>query len=108
LAECSTAVGQVFNIGAINEISILELAREVIQTLDELKVRPSALDNEDSLIRFVPYEQAYQTDFEDMRRRVPDTSKIQRLIGWQPSYTLERPSKTLLQTTLVKTFYKIG
>jgi UDP-glucose 4-epimerase len=76
LAKCSEAVGQVFNIGTTNKISILELARKVIQILDELKVRPSALDGENSLIRFVPYEEAYHTDFKDMRRRVPDTSKI--------------------------------
>jgi UDP-glucose 4-epimerase len=104
LAECSTAVGQVFNIGATNEISILELARKVIQTLDELKIRPSALDNQDSLIRFVPYEQAYQTDFEDMRRRVPDTSKIQRLIGWQPSYTLDETLKDIFASYMGKDF----
>ena len=45
LAECSKAVGQVFNIGTTDEISILELAHKVFQALDELKVRPPVLDS---------------------------------------------------------------
>lgn len=102
LAECPEAVGQVFNIGATDEISILELARKVIRTLDELKVRPSVSDSESSLIKFVPYEEAYQTDFEDMRRRVPDTSKIQQLIGWQPNYTLDETLKDIVASYMGK------
>ena len=102
LAECPEAVGQVFNIGATDEISILELARQVIQTLDKLKVRPSALDRGNSLIRFVPYAQAYHADFEDMRRRVPDTSSIQQLIGWKPEHTLDETLRDIVADYLGK------
>ena len=43
----------------------------------------------DEPIVFVPYDQAYQTDFEDMRRRVPDNRKIQEFIGWTPRLSLD-------------------
>ncbi len=72
------AVGQVFNIGSREEITILELAQRVL-----------ARSGSRSEIRLIPYEQAYEAGFEDMRRRVPDTSKIQALIGWQPTLSLD-------------------
>ena len=88
LAECPAAVGQVFNIGTTNEISILDLARRVIQITSGLKASPSSEHSEEP-IDFIPYEEAYDADFEDMRRRVPDTTKIQQFIGWQPQRTLD-------------------
>jgi UDP-glucose 4-epimerase len=72
------AYGEVFNIGADEEISILDLAREV-QRMTESK----------SEITIVPYEEAYEPGFEDMQRRVPDTSKIRSLLGWHPTKSLE-------------------
>jgi UDP-glucose 4-epimerase len=48
----------------------------------------------DERIRFVPYEEAYAAGFEDMRRRIPDTSRIRALIGWEPKIPL---SETLRQ-----------
>ena len=66
LMDHSDSVGQVFNIGSTEEISILQLAEKV-----------KALTNSASEIVFVPYDEAYEEGFEDMPRRVPDTSKIQ-------------------------------
>jgi UDP-glucose 4-epimerase len=71
------AYGEVFNIGADEEISILDLAREV-QRMTESK----------SEIAIVPYEEAYEPGFEDMQRRIPDTSKIRSLLGWHPTKSL--------------------
>ena len=78
LAEHPNAVGQVFNIGATQEISIHRLAERVI-----------ALTNSRSEIVLVPYEQAYAPGFEDMRRRAPDLSKIHQLIGYAPRCSLD-------------------
>jgi UDP-glucose 4-epimerase len=71
------AYGEVFNIGSDEEISMLDLAREV-QRMTESK----------SEITIVPYEAAYEPGFEDMQRRVPDTSKIRSLLGWHPTKSL--------------------
>jgi nucleoside-diphosphate-sugar epimerase len=72
------AYGEVFNVGADEEISILGLARKV-----------RALTGSRSRIVLVPYDQAYEEGFEDMFRRIPDTTKIRRLLGWQPTRTLD-------------------
>ena len=48
-----------------------------------------ALTGSTSSIRFVPYETAYAPGFEDMRRRVPDTTRARQLVGWEPSYALD-------------------
>jgi UDP-glucose 4-epimerase len=71
------AYGEVFNIGSDEEISMLDLAREV-KRMTESK----------SEITIVPYEEAYEPGFEDMQRRVPDTSKIRSLLGWHPTKSL--------------------
>jgi nucleoside-diphosphate-sugar epimerase len=71
------AVGEVFNVGSTEEISILELAR---------RVREAAGSN--SEITTVPYDEAYEEGFEDMRRRVPDTTKVSSLLGWRPTMSL--------------------
>jgi len=71
------AYGEVFNIGADEEISIVDLARQV-QRMTESK----------SEITIVPYEEAYEPGFEDMQRRIPDTSKIRSLLGWHPTKSL--------------------
>ena len=78
LAEQPEAVGQVFNIGNAEEITITGLAERII-----------ALTNSPSTIQYVPYDQAYAPGFEDMRRRVPSLEKIQKLIGYQPTCTLD-------------------
>jgi UDP-glucose 4-epimerase len=78
LMEHPGAVGQIFNIGNTEEVSILELARRVI-----------ALTNSTSTIQMVPYEVAYEAGFEDMARRIPDLTKIHALIGYRPTVGLD-------------------
>jgi UDP-glucose 4-epimerase len=72
------AVGQVFNIGTVEEISIRELAERV-----------KTLTGSTSPIVTVPYDQAYEAGFEDMPRRVPDIGKIHALIGYEPKVRLD-------------------
>lgn len=78
LADEPTAIGQVFNIGGTEEVTIEQLARRTV-----------ALADSASEIVYIPYGEAYEEGFEDMRRRVPDIAKIGRLIGWQPTVDLD-------------------
>ena len=78
LGHHDAVAGEVYNIGNSQEISIHSLAQLV-------KERAASA----SEIVFVPYDQAYEMGFEDMRRRVPDISKIRAAIGWQPTTPLE-------------------
>jgi UDP-glucose 4-epimerase len=72
------AVGQVFNIGNGQEITIGDLAARI-----------KALTRSASAIVHVPYEQAYEAGFEDMPRRVPDISKVRSLVGYEPTVELD-------------------
>jgi len=78
LAEDDRAVGKVFNVGSSEEVSIGELAERVIK-----------LTGSTSEIRYISYEEAYGEGFEDMMRRVPDITKIQKLTGWTPRVNLD-------------------
>jgi UDP-glucose 4-epimerase len=78
LIESQKAVGEVYNIGSDREVTILELAERV-----------KSLTGSDSRIVFVPYDQAYEEGFEDMQRRIPDLSKIHKLIDYQPTFDLD-------------------
>jgi len=78
LAGAPAAVGRVFNVGSTEQVSILDLARRVID-----------LTGSASEMVFVPYEKAYAEGFEDMARRVPDITRIGETLGWQPEYSLE-------------------
>jgi len=71
------AVGQVFNIGNKEEVSILKLA-EIVK----------ALTGSSSKIEFIPYDKAYEAGFEDMPRRVPDLTKVRALVGYEPKVQL--------------------
>lgn len=97
LAEGAGAVGQVYNVGSTEEVTILELAERVLHTVRTLDAPHSTVSPQDEGIVFVPYEEAYEAGFEDMRRRVPDTGKIKALIGWEPQVVLE---ETLRRVTL--------
>jgi UDP-glucose 4-epimerase len=77
LAEHPQAVGQVFNIGSDDEITIEHLAEQV-----------RAIVGSKSEIVRIPYDDAYEEGFEDMRRRAPDISKVRALIGFQPKHDL--------------------
>jgi UDP-glucose 4-epimerase len=72
------AVGQVINIGSTQEVTIMALANRIRD-----------LVGSQSPIKLVPYEEAYESGFEDMPRRVPDLSKVTALIGYQPRHTLD-------------------
>jgi UDP-glucose 4-epimerase len=78
LMDSSEAVGQVFNIGSNEEISIRALAERV-----------KAITQSDSEIVYVPYDQAYEEGFEDMPRRIPDISKVSELVGFRPEMSLD-------------------
>jgi len=52
----------------------------------------------DSEITLVPYEEAYESGFEDMRRRIPDTSKIEGLLGWRPTRTLDEILEDVIES----------
>ncbi|MCA9743081.1 MAG: GDP-mannose 4,6-dehydratase [Deferribacteres bacterium] len=78
LMEQPKAVGQIFNIGNNQEVSIMELAERVIKIIGSK-----------SKIKQIPYEEAYEAGFEDMTRRVPDLTKIKKLIGYKPTVGLD-------------------
>ena len=77
LVDSREAEGQVFNVGANEEISIAGLAERVTEQLDS-----------DSSIVKVSYDDAYEEGFEDMPRRVPNTAKVRELLGWAPQRDL--------------------
>ncbi len=85
LADCTDAHGEVFNIGTDEEVSINELARRVREKCGS-----------SSPIVHIPYEEIYGHSFEDMRRRVPDLSKIHEFVGYRPEVGLDE----LLQRTI--------
>jgi UDP-glucose 4-epimerase len=73
LSGCPEAAGQVFNVGSSHEV-----------TINELAARVQALTGSQSPIVHVPYAEAYQPGFEDLRRRVPDLRKVERVVGHRP------------------------
>ena len=77
LLDNKESIGNIYNIGSQELITIKELAEEIIKRT-----------NSKSEIKTIPYEEAYDVGFEDMRRRYPDTSKIKSLVNWQPEHTL--------------------
>jgi len=85
LMDTTDSIGQVFNIGSTEEISILQLAEKVKE-----------LTQSTSEIVFVPYDDAYEEGFEDMPRRVPDTTKINQLVGFKAEMTLDGILETVI------------
>jgi UDP-glucose 4-epimerase len=78
LAHDDRAVGEIFNLGNPNEITISDLAQRVIR-----------LTGSTSRIQYVPYDQAYESGFEDMGRREPDISKVVALTGYRPAVDVD-------------------
>jgi UDP-glucose 4-epimerase len=102
LAESPQAEGEVFNVGSAEEVSILELARRILELVDSYRARVGQAGHEsengqEKRITLVPYEQAYEAGFEDMQRRVPDTSKILRCVGWKPRRSLNETLEDVIQ-----------
>jgi UDP-glucose 4-epimerase len=79
LSQEPRATGEIFNVGSSDEITILELAQRIVQRAHSR-----------SEIKLIPYDLAYGSGFEDMRRRVPSTDKIKTIIGWQPTVPLDQ------------------
>ena len=82
--DSDKAVGQVFNVGNNQQISIMELAKKVIE-----------ITGSKSSIEKIAYEKAYPEGFEDMQRRVPDISKIRQVLGWFPEINLDQIIKDI-------------
>jgi UDP-glucose 4-epimerase len=78
LMEEPAAESQIFNVGSRTEVTILDLANMV------KKITKSS-----SKIKHIPYEEAYESGFEDMRSRKPNIKKVTRLIGWKPKIELQ-------------------
>ncbi len=77
--DSDKTIGEVFNIGNNQQVTIMELAKKVIE-----------LTGSKSEIEKIPYEEAYPEGFEDMQRRVPDISKIKQVLGWEPEINLDQ------------------
>jgi UDP-glucose 4-epimerase len=92
LMATPSASGQVFNIGSDVPVSILELARRVV-----------AMANSASNIDFQSYGDAYGSDFEDIRRRVPDLSRLKSTINFQPQYKLDDIIQELIESKGIDT-----
>ncbi len=82
--DSDKAVGQVFNVGNNSQISIMELAKKVIE-----------ITGSKSSIEKIAYEKAYPEGFEDIQRRVPDISKIKQVLGWEPKINLDQIIKDI-------------
>ena len=85
LMDAEQAVGEIFNIGGTEEISIFDLANKIIQATGST-----------STVELVPYDKAFEKDFEDMQRRVPGIDKIREFIGFEPRTDLD----TILEHTI--------
>jgi len=73
-----TTIGEVFNVGGVGETTIKQLAEKIIEQT-----------NSTSTISYTSYTEAYPPGYEDMQRRVPDTSKLQSHLDWKPTHTLD-------------------
>ena len=80
-------LGEVFNVGGFGEISINELASRIIK-----------VTNSKSKIQKIPYSEAYPDGYEDMQRRVPDTSKISEVTGWKASKSLDDSLREIVES----------
>ena len=92
ISSAENTIGEVFNIGGKGEISILNLAKLVIDQT-----------NSSSTINFTNYQDAYAVGFEDMQRRVPDITKIKKFIGWEPVIDLKTIISDVAKSEIKKT-----
>ena len=92
ISSAENTFGEVFNIGGKGEISILNLAKLVINQT-----------NSSSSINFTNYQDAYAVGFEDMQRRVPDITKIKKFLGWEPVIDLKTIISDVAKSEITKT-----
>jgi UDP-glucose 4-epimerase len=78
IMDSNKTIGDYFNVGGVGETTIRELAEKIIQ-----------LTKSKSSVKNISYSDAYPAGFEDMQRRVPDITKIKKVIGWAPTHTLD-------------------
>jgi UDP-glucose 4-epimerase len=86
LLDHPQAVGDVFNVGGTEEISILELAERI-----------KAVTGSSSPVGLIPYHDVFGDQYEDTLRRVPDTTKIDQLLGWKPQRDLDGIIKRIVE-----------
>ncbi len=86
LIKNDNAVGEVFNVGGLREITIADLARKIIK-----------MTGSQSTVQLIPYDEVFDKDFEDMQRRVPGIEKINRLIGYRPQTDLDAILKYVIE-----------
>ena len=91
LMDRPEAVGEIYNIGASTEISILDLARRVKE------ITKSA-----SPIVLIPYDDAYEAGYQDMPRRIPDTSKLRNLVGFAPTTDIDEIVDSVMKSFLAR------
>ena len=84
--DADSTVGEVYNVGTQQEIAIVDLARRIIE-----------LTESRSEIAFVPFEEAYGDDFEDMPRRVPSLAKIRKAVGYEPTIGLDETLESVIE-----------
>jgi UDP-glucose 4-epimerase len=92
IGNSSESIGEVYNVGGVGEVSILDLAQKIKSVL-----------NSESKITFLPYGDAYPPGFEDMRRRVPDISKITQQFNWKPENALDKIISDVADSLIKKT-----
>lgn len=97
LADCDAAAGEIFNLGSDEEVTIAELARRVRATCASA-----------SPIEQVPHDRIYGRSFEDMRRRVPDLTKIRRFVGYRPAVRLDELIGTFVRHQQITTALEVG
>lgn len=95
LMKTSEAIGQVYNLGSQEEITIENLAIKI-------KSKLQALDFKNIEIQKIPYQEAYETGFEDMQRRMPDLQKIKSLIQFQPTKSLDKILDDVIQEKIAQ------
>ena len=86
LSKDGRAEGEVFNIGNTEEITILDLAKRIVN-----------LTGSSSEISYIPYEKAYEEGFEDMRKRKPNIDKITKLFKWKPDHSLDDTLRSIIK-----------
>jgi UDP-glucose 4-epimerase len=95
LADCPEAIGEVFNIGSTEEVRIVDLAKWIISLIPgDTSKDPEVI--KDNAIQYIPYDKAYAVGFEDMRKRVPDNSKIRTYTGWKPRHNLDQTLRDII------------
>jgi UDP-glucose 4-epimerase len=89
--DSEKSIGQVFNIGNNEQISIKNLAKKVVE-----------ITGSKSEVLKIPYSEAYSEGFEDMLRRVPDISKIEKVLGWAPKISLDKIIEDIKDSRAIK------